>query len=221
MKRLGYAFFGIAFSGLGLLFFWMWMQDEANEAGPESQVIITGKKETHRVTPAMLESSNKMASQAAPGFDSQATDDRSYRLEALIQEGPILLAFIKDGCPCSTAAQPYFNRLHDAYGTSLKFFGVFDGSVSKAKAWAAENKVRFPILADPELKIVRAYKAENSAYVALVSKGGTIEKLWPGYSSEMLKDVSLRLARLADTDPKPIDTTDSPDEMLSGCPFDL
>jgi hypothetical protein len=64
------------------------------------------------------------------------------------------------------------------------------------------------------------YKAESSAYVALVSKEGAIEKLWPGYSAEMLKDASERLARLSGIEVRAIDPTDAPTEMTTGCPFE-
>ena len=78
--------------------------------------------------------------------------------------------FIKEGCPCSLAAQPFFNLLFDAYGKHARFFGVFDGSVSKAKKWAMQNQAAFPLLSDPDLRTVHEYKAENSAYVALIAK---------------------------------------------------
>ena len=40
-----------------------------------------------------------------------------------------------------------------------------------------QNQAAFPLLSDPDLRTVHEYKAENSAYVALIAKGGTIEKL--------------------------------------------
>jgi len=221
MKRIGIAFFAFAFVCLGLFYAWARLEAESRESVADNQVIITGSTQKHRVTPAMLESSQQMATQSAPVFQTEATDGQRYHLDTLTKEGPILLMFIKEGCPCSESAQPYFNRIYDAYGSRLKFFGVYDGQVPEAQTWAKNNQVPFPILADPDLKIVHAYKAESSAYVALVAKGGTIEKLWPGYSNEMLGDLSRRLAQLAGIEPKPIDITDAPEEMLTGCPYKL
>lgn len=220
MKRIGIAFFTFAFLCLGLFYAWARLEAESDESVAGNQVIVTGTQK-HRVTPAMLESSKQMATQSAPVFQTEATDGKRYHLDTLTKEGPILLIFIKEGCPCSESAQPFFNRFYDAYGTHLKFLGVYDGQVPQAKTWAKNNQVSFPILADPDFKIIQAYKAESSAYVALVAQGGTIEKLWPGYSSEMLGDLSLRLARHAGIEPKPIDIKDSPEEMLTGCPFEL
>jgi hypothetical protein len=69
------------------------------------------------------------------------------------------------------------------------------------------------------LKIVHEYKAENSAYFAIISPGGRIERYWPGYSAEMLKEANAHLAGLARVDARPVDVTDAPAEMYSGCPY--
>ncbi len=221
MKRTGIAFFALAFACLGFFYAWVKLRADSDESNADEPAIIRGTTQKHFVTPAMLASSSKMAEQVAPGFQSEATDGKGYRLETLVNEGPLVLIFIKDGCPCSLAAQVYFNRLHNAYGSRLPFFGVFDGSVTKAKAWGQGSGVAYPILSDPDLKIVSNYKAENSTYVALITKGGTIEKLWPGYSTEMLKDLSNHVAKLAGVEPKTVDLADAPEEMISGCPYDL
>jgi peroxiredoxin len=194
------------------------------DTGPkpdESQGLIVIESENkHVVTPEMLAHTEKAANTAAPTFQAEATDGKTYDLAALTREGPIALVFIKEGCPCSIDSQPYFNRLFAAYGARVPFFGVIDGPVNRAGKWARVNHADFPILSDEDLTIVHDYKAESSAYMALVAKGGTIEKLWPGYSVEMLEDASARLAKLAGLDVQPIDTTAAPtDEMLTGCPF--
>ncbi len=82
-----------------------------------------------------------------------------------------------------------------------------------------KHQVSFPILSDPDLKIVHAYQAENSAYFALIAKEGTIDTYWPGYSADMLKEASERLAWLAGVGVKSIDVTDAPAQLYSGCPY--
>ena len=98
--------------------------------------------------------------------------------------------------PAARRPKHFFNVLFYSFGKHAHFFGVFDGSVSKAKKWATQYQAQFPLVSDPDLRIVHEYKAENSAYVAVIAKGGTIEKLWPGYSVEMLADMAAHLARL-------------------------
>jgi len=81
------------------------------------------------------------------------------------------------------------------------------------------NALLFPILRDPDLRIVRKYKAANSAYFTIISREGTIEKYWPGYSVGMLTEANEQLAQLSQIKVKTIDVTGAPDEMFSGCPY--
>jgi hypothetical protein len=53
----------------------------------------------------------------------------------------------------------------------------------------------------------------------LIGPGGTIEALWPGYSSGMLAELGARLARLTRQTEVPLDTSGAPAEMTSGCAF--
>jgi peroxiredoxin len=218
MRNRAIAFVILAIAGLGVFYAWARVRFETGRVGGADIVIVEGPRK-HLVTPAMLEATGKMTKQVAPSFRVEATDGQTYRLEDVTSEMPLVLIFIKDGCPCSAAAQPFFDRLSAAYIDDVRFLGVIDADVSRAKEWAKENRVPFPILADPESRIVHNYKAESSAYVALVSKEGTIEKLWPGYSAQMLNDASERLARLSGSEPRPVDTTDAPAEMTTGCPY--
>jgi peroxiredoxin len=175
--------------------------------------------EKHRVTAGMLMASDAMTRLAAPTFRLKGTDGVSYALDELAGESPVVLVFIKDGCPCSSDAQRFFNRLHAAYGREVKFLGVIDVDTDKGRAWGQKNATSFPLVADPGLEAVRAYKAESSAYLAVVDKGGAIDRLYPGYSKEMLVEASERIARLAGVTPRPIDATGAPDELSTGCPF--
>src|SRR5262245_53137194 len=112
MKRIGIALFTFAFVCLGLFYAWARLGAQSEESVADNQVIITGNTQKHHVTPAMLESSQQMATQVAPVFQTEATDGTSYGLDTLTKEGPILLVFIKEGCPCSESAQPFFNRFY-------------------------------------------------------------------------------------------------------------
>ena len=173
----------------------------------------------HKVTTGMIERAGTMDQQAAPAFHAEATDWANYSLDKIARDGPMLLVFIKEFCPCSEAAQPFYNRLHDAYGASVRFFGVFDGTRERARNWANRHRPHFPLLADPDREIIHAYRAENSAYLVIVAPGGKIEKYWPGYSSGMLKETGERLARLSARPAAALDFSEAPDELYTGCPF--
>lgn len=182
-------------------------------------LVILSSGRDHVASPEMAAAARSLESKDAPAFRAEAGDGKLYDLRELAEEGPLALFFIKDGCPCSVAAQPFYDGLYKAYGERVRFFAVIDGDGGIARKWADKNRVSFPILCDPELRIVREYKAENSAYFAIIARGGAIERYWPGYSVGMLKEAGGRLARLAGVDPKPIDTAEAPDDLYSGCPY--
>jgi peroxiredoxin len=173
----------------------------------------------HKVTPDMINRAGAMDDRAAPAFCAEATDWATYSLDKVARESPMVLVFIKDYCPCSEAAKPFYNRLHEAYGDRVHFFGVFDGTRERARNWASRHRPHFPLLADPEREIIRAYRAENSAYLVIVATGGRTAKYWPGYSSGMLKETGERLARLCAMPGKSLDFSEAPDELSTGCPF--
>ncbi|MDG3005179.1 peroxiredoxin family protein [Paludisphaera mucosa] len=188
------------------------------ESPPGRPVVLVSEPE-HAATPAMIAAAGSMERRAAPAFRAVADDGETYTLRDLAEQGPLALVFIKVGCPCSVAARPFYDRLHQAYGSRVRFFGVIDGDADVAREWSRANRLSFPILCDPGLQIVREYRAENSAYFAIISKGGAIERYWPGYSVGMLNEANERLARLAGVEAMPFDATDAPVEIYSGCPF--
>lgn len=181
--------------------------------------VAFAEPEKHLVTPAMLAQTDAMARRSAPSFRARATDGATYDLADITKESPLVLVFIKDGCPCSADAQRFFNRLHEAYGKEARFLGVIDSDDAHARAWGHQHRTTFALLIDPDLAIARAYQAESSAYMAVMEKGGVIDRLYPGYSVTMLAEASERIARLAGVAARPIDASGAPDELSTGCPL--
>jgi len=175
--------------------------------------------EKHRVTVAMLAAAEKSEGQGTSSFRAPTADGTICTLADLAMSRPLVLVFIKDGCPCSEAAQPFLNRLHELYGAGAQFAGVIDADAAAARRWAAANRVAFPLLLDPELEVVRRYGAENSAYVALIGRGGKVLKAWPGYSADMLRELGRRLAEMTGAPERLLALADAPQEMYSGCPY--
>ena len=195
------------------------------DLGPEfAAATAAADRETHRVTPAMLDATESLSQTRpqAPPFRTPATDGVTYSsAELAAGSTPVVLAFIKDGCPCSSDAQRFFNRLQAAYGRDVRFLGVIDADSEKARAWGRAHGTTFPLLLDPTLDVTRAYHAESSAYVAVIDKSGTLDHLYPGYSAAMLAEAGDRIARLAGVSPRPIDASGAPEDLITGCPFDL
>jgi len=210
------------FAGLGFLLAVIYTSIRINSMveGRSPSPVILVEESKHLVTPGMSESSRAMVKREAPGFREHADNGREYSLEDLIREGPVLLTFIKIGCPCSQAAQPFFNQLAAAY-PGARVLGVIDGDLGPAKLWISKLRVGYPVLLDPIFKLVRAYGVENSAYVIVIDRDGRIAMHWPGYSAPMLQQLGATLATMSMSPIRPIDTRDAPDELYTGCPYGL
>ncbi|WP_237722441.1 peroxiredoxin family protein [Singulisphaera acidiphila] len=169
--------------------------------------IATRSRVGHPVTARMQAAAGAVAGSLVPSLPERA------------QGRPMVIIFIKDGCPCSEAADPCFRRLFMAYRGRVAFVGVIDGETPDAERWTREHDTPYPVIADPDLKIVHAYQAERSAYVALVTREGTVDRLWPGYSASMLRELGTRLAAGVGVTEVKLDVSDAPEELTSGCSF--
>jgi peroxiredoxin len=173
----------------------------------------------HPVTTAMTDNARAMSGRRVTTQSAIGSDGRTHAPQDEARGRPVVLVFIRDGCPCSESAEPYFQRLQAAYGERASFLGVIDGDLAMAREWATRHGTSYPILADFERVIIGDCGAERSAYVMLVAPGGTVEAVWPGYSSEMLAEVGARLARITGQAEVALDAEGAPAELVSGCPF--
>lgn len=183
-------------------------------ATPESE------SEKHKVTLEMLQKAQARSKKAAPTFHQADAEGNMVDLGEMTRKGPVVLVFIKDGCPCSTSAERYFDSIHAAYRGRVPFLGVIEGDATVARRWGSAHGVPFPILPDPKLELAKSYGATNSAFVALIDRSGSLVEFWPGYSSGMLSDLNRRVAELSGLTEETIDFSDAPAELYSGCPFD-
>jgi peroxiredoxin len=188
---------------------------EARSTAPGSP----DKTTAHPVTPEMTSNSAAQSNRVAPSFALEGTDGNMHRLAQDTLDRPLVLVFIMNTCPCSTTAQPFFNKLWQAFHDKVAFLGVINSDMTEAKAWQSTNNVPFPILPDPKEAVIRSYKAEHSAYSALITSNGDLEKLWPGFSKTMLQATGKRLAELTGQKPPDFSFADAPEKMFSGCPF--
>jgi peroxiredoxin len=173
----------------------------------------------HPVTATMRTAAGAAAGRRVTSLEAFGSDGRAHAPATEAIDRPLVLVFIQDGCPCSESAEPYFQGLHAAYGARASFLGVIDGDLATARDWSARQGARYPILADPEKRIIKACEAERSAYVMLVAPGGAVDAMWPGYSASTLVEIGARLARLTGLDEIPLTTEGAPTEMVSGCSF--
>jgi peroxiredoxin len=175
--------------------------------------------EKHYVTPRQLAASGAMTNRLVAPFTAVTQAGQPIAWAELSGGQPVVLVFIKKGCPCNVELEPFFQRLETAYRDCVRFAGVIDGSVDVACQYAAANHVPHPILADPEHQLIVRFQAESGVYVALVTPSGVLDTLWPGCSAEMMQELSRRSAELAGVEERPVDYTGMPNALTTGCPF--
>ena len=86
----------------------------------------------HYVSPRQLVASNAMIHETIVDFSAVAHDGRSLDWEKLGKNRPVVLVFVKAGCPCNVEFAPFFQRLERTYGEAVQFASVIDADVRAA-----------------------------------------------------------------------------------------
>jgi peroxiredoxin len=188
-----------------------------NAAGINSP--SSGTNPVHPVTAEMAAEAAKEAKLTAPPLSLPDATGKQWTFSSLSNGKPVYLYFILDGCPCSTDAEPLFHELYKRYKDKITFAGVIGSDRAAAAKWAKDHEMPYTILADPKLTAVRAYNAKHSVYNVLITPDGHIDKMWPGYSQDMLREVNSHMAAVIGTPEKPFDPLYAPLKMSSGCFF--
>jgi peroxiredoxin len=150
------------------------------------------------------------AGDAAPSFSARGTDGKSYTLASLTKSGPVFFYFIQDGCPVNDQAAPHVHKVADAYRGKATFIGIMDSNEATAKRWASKFKATYPILPDPDQKIIKSFRAQASPWLIQVGRDGKVAKVWEGYSQGYLNELNANAARAANTTPSKLDFSAAP-----------
>lgn len=175
--------------------------------------------ENHPVTNEMSQAASSLTAKRASDFMLIDTNGTGYRSTDLWKDKPVLIFFIEKECPCCLGAKHFFDKMADLYEGSVNAIGIINADDKEAQKWVAATQPRFPVLQDPRQQVISAFKAERGVYTTLVKPGGEIEIAYPGYSLEMLKDLSRRIALLANVPEKEFKSDAAPQELTSGCLF--
>jgi peroxiredoxin len=175
--------------------------------------------EKHYVNPRQLADANEMVQRAVGDLSATAQNGRRVTWDELSRGRPVVLIFIKEGCPCSAEVEPFFQRVERLYGNDARFAGVIDAGAKGAAHYATEHTVRHPVLADPEKMLIRQFRVKNGCYVVLLTPGGVIQGCWPGCSADTMRQLGRRIAGLAGVAERPLDVSGMPASLTTGCPF--
>lgn len=162
-------------------------------------------------------SSVKGATGPAPTFSGRASDGKTYSNATLkTTQKATLIYFIGHTCPVNAQAVKYFNAVGAAYKGKVNFLGVIDTDAAGYKTWQGRFKAPYPVIYDPNLKIIEAFGAERSPWAVLVDSKGQVVDEWHGYSVSFINGMSTKIASTAKTPVKKIDTAGAPTQTRYG-----
>jgi len=173
----------------------------------------------HLVTEPMTQKAVERQDKPAPEIALTDSAGKPIVLKDLCAEKPVIVYFIKDGCPCSETYEPFIQELARTYQDMATVVGVIDGTRETAAAWSSRFVNPYPIAFDPSNETMARWGATNSAYTALVDREGRLVAYWPGYSRWMLEELSQKLSELTGTPRRRLAVLDAPSKLYTGCSF--
>lgn len=123
---------------------------------------------------------------------------------------PTLLVFFKTSCPVCQFDFPYLQKLHAAHGAALRVVGVGQNDLASAQRFYAQyGNANFDLLLDPEpaFEASNAFGVESVPHHVLVDPGGTVKKIYAGWSRAEMEGLDRAFAS-ADSKPAVITPQD-------------
>jgi peroxiredoxin len=195
------------------------VKDPASLKRDASGAIRFRAKMDHPLTAKLLATASNLANTKSPDFGWTDAEGKPTTLAKQAATKPVLLYFIEKECPCSRDAAVHIDQLQAALGSAVKVVGLINADGATAADWKAATKAGFPVLADADLAIAGAFQAERSATTILVSPGGAIAKVNPGYSAGTLQELAGLIARYARLPAPKLTFVGAPEKLTSGCPL--
>ena len=192
---------------------------EPSSRAAASKTAVEPPRAPHYVGVPQLLESNAMIDRVVAGLEVSTSEGERWTWEQLSGGLPVVMVFVKRGCPCSMEFEPHFHEVERAYQGRVRLVDVIDADQTEARRYAARQNVPYPVLADPDLQIIQRFGAKNGAYVALLSPDGHVVGFWPGSSKDAMRDLGSRVAEVTGSAEQSLDVTQLPAAMTSGCSF--
>ena len=171
------------------------------------------------LTPGMVDRLAQRSASRAPDFNTTDIAGNPLNLTSLTAGKPLVLFFIESACPCARDAAPFIDQLGQVYSSKCNVVGIINADPTVGRAWVKRVGNKFPVIADPDCEIIKAFGAEAAAYTTLVSPDRIVLKTHPGYSAQSLRELAAEIARLTRSQPRPLSLTDAPADLVVGCPL--
>jgi peroxiredoxin len=146
----------------------------------------------------------------APAISAPDAAKKTQTLKGYLAKGPVTLYFINIGCPVNHRSAPFMKKIDEAYKNKSNIVGVINGDSAAAQKWAKEYGTKFPILADPELKIIKAYGMKASPSSVVVGTNGKVVHINEDGSPSVMKVLNQISAKAAKAKVATVDFTGAP-----------
>lgn len=131
----------------------------------------------------------------APGFTLNGVDGRTYSLDQALAQGPLLLVFIKSGCPACDLALPYLSRLRQAYPGGWTLWAISQDPLGRSQEYAQRFDLPFPVLVDEAgYPVSKAYDPPATPTLFLIEANGRVTYSNHGFSKDDINQVSRLIA---------------------------
>ncbi len=127
----------------------------------------------------------------APAFSGEAPDGTKVSLSEM--KGPTFVVFWKQRCPHNKAASAIFNEMKKNYGEKLNFVGLVNTDAAGAKKWTEQFSLNYPLLADADKAVTKAYGLKASIGTFKI-EDGKIADVYPGYGKEAMESLNKAMA---------------------------
>lgn len=134
---------------------------------------------------------------AAPSFQLAADDGRAIDLKDLRGKHVALYFYPKASTPgCTTEAIEFRELKSDFDKLNAIVLGCSADTVESQAKFKAKQKLNFPLLSDPDFKVIEAYDARRmksflgKSYLGivrstvLIGPDGKVERIWPSAKSK-------------------------------------
>jgi peroxiredoxin len=139
-----------------------------------------------------------VAGNVAPNFSLKSLNAKDFSLAGALQNGPVVLAFFKIGCPVCQFTFPFLERLHQRYkNPNLSIVGISQNGPEKTAAFNKEYGVTFPVLLDEESRdyvVSNAYGITMVPTLFLVDTDGSVLVSEMGFVKADLESIAAQLA---------------------------
>jgi len=143
----------------------------------------------------------------APHFELAAMDGSKFSLLDALSRGPVLAVFFKVSCPVCQYAFPYFQRIHQAYGSGkVAVVGISQNEKHDTADFMREFGVTFPVLLDDTklFPVSNVYGLTTVPTAFWISEDGTIEISSVGWVRQEFEEIARKAASATGDMPKPV-----------------